>query len=167
MQSVQKGTAAEKAGIRGGNISGTIEGGQVAVGGDIIVSIDGKTVASSEDLANDIEAKKPGETVSIGLLRANGQRRLRTQDGERDARRTAQLRAEPEHARRLGRGPRPPGQPPLPRAERRRQPSRARDAGALRAVRARQPTAEGQDLRDHQPRTTPNWRSSWAPGRSG
>ncbi len=72
VQSVQKGTAAEKAGIRGGNISGSVEGGQVAVGGDIIVSIDGQAVASSEDLANDISAKKPGDTVSIGLLRATG-----------------------------------------------------------------------------------------------
>ncbi|HEY5044742.1 MAG TPA: trypsin-like peptidase domain-containing protein [Solirubrobacteraceae bacterium] len=72
VQSVQKGTAAEKAGIRGGNINGSVEGGQVAVGGDIIVSIDGKTVSSSEDLANDIDAKKPGDTVSIGLLRPNG-----------------------------------------------------------------------------------------------
>ena len=26
----------------------------------------------SEELANDIEAKKPGQTVSIGLLRATG-----------------------------------------------------------------------------------------------
>jgi S1-C subfamily serine protease len=72
VQSVQKGTAAEKAGIRGGNINGSIEGGQVAVGGDIIVSIDGKAVTSSEDLANDIGAKKPGDTISIGLLRATG-----------------------------------------------------------------------------------------------
>jgi S1-C subfamily serine protease len=72
VQSVQKGTAAEKAGIRGGNINGSIEGGQVAVGGDIVVSIDGKAVTSSEDLANDIGAKKPGDTISIGLLRATG-----------------------------------------------------------------------------------------------
>ncbi len=72
VQSVQKGTAAEKAGIRGGNISGSVEGGQVAVGGDIIVAIDGKTVTSSEDLANDIAAKKPGDTITVGLLRATG-----------------------------------------------------------------------------------------------
>jgi S1-C subfamily serine protease len=72
VQSVQKGTAAEKAGIRGGNINGSVEGGQVAVGGDIVVSIDGKAVTSSEDLANDISTKKPADTVSIGLLRANG-----------------------------------------------------------------------------------------------
>ena len=72
VQSVQKGTAAEKAGIRGGNISSNTEDGQVEVGGDIITSVNGKAVNSSEDLANDVEADKPGQTVSIGLLRANG-----------------------------------------------------------------------------------------------
>jgi S1-C subfamily serine protease len=72
VQSVQKGTAAEKAGIRGGNISGSTENGQVAVGGDIVVSVDGKAVSSSEELAGDIEAKKPGDTITIGLERANG-----------------------------------------------------------------------------------------------
>jgi S1-C subfamily serine protease len=69
---VQKGTPAEKAGIRGGTVSGSTEGGQVAVGGDIITSIDGKTVTSSEDVANDVQAHKSGETISIGVLRANG-----------------------------------------------------------------------------------------------
>jgi S1-C subfamily serine protease len=73
VQSVQKGTAAQKAGIRGGAVStGSGENGQVAVGGDIVVSIDGKAVGSSEELANDIEAKKPGDTLTVGLLRGNG-----------------------------------------------------------------------------------------------
>jgi S1-C subfamily serine protease len=72
VQSVQKGTPAEKAGIKGGTVSGSTEGGQVAVGGDIVVSIDGRAIAGSEDLANDISAKKPGDTISVGLLRGNG-----------------------------------------------------------------------------------------------
>jgi S1-C subfamily serine protease len=72
VQAVQKGTPAEKAGIRGGTVSSSTEGGQVAVGGDIITAIDGKAVASSEDLANDISAKKPGDTVTVGLLRGKG-----------------------------------------------------------------------------------------------
>ena len=72
VQSVQKGTPAEKAGIKGGTVSGSTENGQVAVGGDIITSIDGKAVASSEDLAEDVSAKKPGDKISVGLLRANG-----------------------------------------------------------------------------------------------
>jgi S1-C subfamily serine protease len=72
VQSVQPGTAAAKAGIRGGTVNSTVESGQVAVGGDIITSFDGKAVASSEDLANDVAAKKPGDSVTIGLRRANG-----------------------------------------------------------------------------------------------
>jgi len=72
VQSVQHGTPAEKAGIRGGNVSGNTENGSVAIGGDSIVSFDGKVVTSSEDLANDVASKKPGDTVTVGLLRANG-----------------------------------------------------------------------------------------------
>jgi len=72
VQSVQSGTPAEKAGIRGGNVNGTVEGSQVAVGGDIITSVNGHPVNSSEDLARVIGAKKPGDTVAVGLLRANG-----------------------------------------------------------------------------------------------
>ncbi|HTZ85348.1 MAG TPA: trypsin-like peptidase domain-containing protein [Solirubrobacteraceae bacterium] len=72
VQSVQNGTPADKAGIRGGTVNGSVENGQVAVGGDIITSFAGKTVTSSEDLSNDVSSKKPDDTVSIGLLRANG-----------------------------------------------------------------------------------------------
>ena len=72
VQSVQKGTPAEKAGIRGGNVNGSIENGQVAVGGDIVVEIDGKAVHSSEDLAADISAKHPGDKVTVGLYRGTG-----------------------------------------------------------------------------------------------
>ncbi len=53
-------------------MTGNTEGGEVAIGGDIIVKFDGKTVTSSEDLANDVDAKRPGDTVSIELLRPNG-----------------------------------------------------------------------------------------------
>ncbi len=72
VQSVQKGTAAAKAGIKGGAVSTNTENGQVAVGGDIIVSVDGKAIASSEELANAIEAHKPGETITLGLERGTG-----------------------------------------------------------------------------------------------
>jgi S1-C subfamily serine protease len=70
VQTVQQGTPAAKAGIRGGTI--TTENGQVAVGGDIVVSVDGKAVNSSEDLSNEIGSKKPGDTVTLAIKRANG-----------------------------------------------------------------------------------------------
>jgi S1-C subfamily serine protease len=71
VQSVQKGTPAAKAGIRGGTI--TTENGQIAVGGDIIVGIDGNPVNSSEELSNDIGAKKSGDVVKIELKHPKGQ----------------------------------------------------------------------------------------------
>jgi S1-C subfamily serine protease len=71
VESVQKGSPADKAGIKGGSTSAS-ETGSVAVGGDIIESIDGKTVASSEDLASIIAGKKPGESVTVGIRRADG-----------------------------------------------------------------------------------------------
>jgi S1-C subfamily serine protease len=72
VQKVEPGTAAANAGIHGGTINTTTEEGPVAVGGDIIVGIDGKKVTTSEELANDIEEKQPGNTVSVELERAIG-----------------------------------------------------------------------------------------------
>lgn len=72
VESVEPGTAAAKAGIRGGTVNTTTENGQVAIGGDIIVKLDGKEVASSEALASDIEEKKPGDKIGIELWRAKG-----------------------------------------------------------------------------------------------
>jgi len=69
--SVQSGTPAAKAGIKGGQAAGS-ESGDVSVGGDVIVGIDGKQVSSSEDVADDIAAKKPGEVVTVELQRPNG-----------------------------------------------------------------------------------------------
>jgi S1-C subfamily serine protease len=72
VEKVEGGTAAAKAGIHAGNLEVKIDGSEVAVGGDIIVGIDGKQVNSSPELASDIEAKKPGDKISVELLRATG-----------------------------------------------------------------------------------------------
>jgi putative serine protease PepD len=72
VEKVEAGTPAAKAGIHAGNVEAKINGNEVSVGGDIIVTFDGKKVTSSEDLAADVGAKKPGETVTVELLRASG-----------------------------------------------------------------------------------------------
>jgi S1-C subfamily serine protease len=72
VETVEAGTPAAKAGIRGGNVEAQISGGKVAVGGDIIVKIDGKAIASAEDLSALIASKKPGDTISIEVVRATG-----------------------------------------------------------------------------------------------
>jgi S1-C subfamily serine protease len=72
VETVEAGTPAAKAGIRGGNLEAQTSGGKVAVGGDIIVKVDGKTISSADDLTNLIGSKKPGETISVEVLRATG-----------------------------------------------------------------------------------------------
>jgi S1-C subfamily serine protease len=72
VETVEAGTPAAKAGIRAGNLEVEVSGSKVLAGGDIIVAVNGQKIASSEALASAIEPKKPGETVTIKLLRANG-----------------------------------------------------------------------------------------------
>jgi S1-C subfamily serine protease len=72
VEKVEAGSAADKAGIRAGNIEAKINGSEISVGGDIIVGFDGKQVTSAEDLASMVGAKKPGDAVTIELLRASG-----------------------------------------------------------------------------------------------
>jgi S1-C subfamily serine protease len=72
VETVEGGTPAAKAGIRGGNLEVQTSGGKVAVGGDIVVKVDQKAIASAEDLSNLIASKKPGDTISIEVLRATG-----------------------------------------------------------------------------------------------
>ncbi|HEY3829557.1 MAG TPA: trypsin-like peptidase domain-containing protein [Solirubrobacteraceae bacterium] len=72
VEKVEGGTAAAKAGIHAGNLEVKIAGSEVAAGGDIIVAIDGKQVKTSTELADVIGSKKPGDKISIKLLRANG-----------------------------------------------------------------------------------------------
>lgn len=72
VETVEAGTPAAKAGIRGGNLEVQVAGGKVAVGGDIIVKVEGKPIGSAEALSSAIGAKKAGDTISIELLRAVG-----------------------------------------------------------------------------------------------
>ncbi len=72
VETVEPGTPAAKAGIKAGNIEAQTPSGKVAVGGDIIVKADGKTITSAEDLSTFISTKKPGDTISVEVIRANG-----------------------------------------------------------------------------------------------
>ena len=92
--SAAKGGPAEKAGLRGFRLIREERrlGGFVQVRtrvdpsyADTIVSIDGKRVKTTDDLQTIIESKKPGDTVSVAILR-NGQKMnvpvVLTEDGE-------------------------------------------------------------------------------------
>jgi S1-C subfamily serine protease len=69
VQTVQPGSPAAKAGLRGGDAGATLDGSQLRLGGDVIKKIDGKDIKTMEQVLAVIAAKKPGDTVKIEYLR--------------------------------------------------------------------------------------------------
>ncbi|WP_158058185.1 S1C family serine protease [Halorussus halophilus] len=59
--------------LRGSTGTRQVDGLEVPVGGDVILSIDGQRINSAEDLGSVLTQKRPGETVTVTVLR-NGQR---------------------------------------------------------------------------------------------
>jgi S1-C subfamily serine protease len=66
---VQAGSAAAKAGLKGGTRTRTIQGAPFVVGGDIITKLDGQPLTGMDDLAAAIAQKQPGDTVTLTVLR--------------------------------------------------------------------------------------------------
>src|SRR4051794_33215405 len=66
---VEAGSPAAKAGLKAGTTQATIQGQTMTLGGDIITSIDGKDIHTFDDLSGGISAKKPGDTVQLGIYR--------------------------------------------------------------------------------------------------
>jgi putative serine protease PepD len=74
---VVEGSAAEKAGLRGGTDEVLSEGTTWVLGGDIIVEADGKQVRTFDQLRELIEGKDPGDKITLGISR-DGERRTVT-----------------------------------------------------------------------------------------
>jgi len=66
---VRPGTPAAEAGLRAATGRSTVDGQQVPTGGDVIVAFDGDDVTSSAALQSAVDAKQPGDEVSITVLR--------------------------------------------------------------------------------------------------
>lgn len=65
---VEPGGPADKAGLRGGNRTVTVDGEQVMVGGDIIVGLQGVPIYGS-NLQREILKYKPGDKLELEILR--------------------------------------------------------------------------------------------------
>jgi S1-C subfamily serine protease len=70
---VRPGTPADDAGIRAAEETRTVDGQEIPTGGDVIVAFDGADISSSAELQSAVDAKQPGDTVTITVLR-NGER---------------------------------------------------------------------------------------------
>jgi S1-C subfamily serine protease len=80
---VLSGTPAAKAGLRAATGSKIVDGQERPTGGDVIVEFDGEQVTSATALQSAVDAHRPGQTVSITILRDGSRRRLDVELGVR------------------------------------------------------------------------------------
>jgi S1-C subfamily serine protease len=71
IERVQSGTAAAKAGLKGGTTPTTVAGEDYTMGGDIIVGVNGSQVRTTEALRDVISAHKPGDRISLQVYRGS------------------------------------------------------------------------------------------------
>jgi S1-C subfamily serine protease len=74
----EAGTAARQAGLRGGDQASAVRYGRTIIygGGDIIVEVGGQKVASYSDLLGALEQTKPGEVVTVKVMRSGQEKTL-------------------------------------------------------------------------------------------
>ena len=66
---VRSGTPADKANLKAATSEKTVDGEPYSIGGDVITAIDGQKITASEELQREIDAKQPGDTISITYWR--------------------------------------------------------------------------------------------------
>jgi S1-C subfamily serine protease len=81
--SVQSGSPAAKAGIRGGQRQITLQDQVYVTGGDVITRIDGQAVTSNEQLSTLITSHKPGDQVTVTVARGPSTTTLKVTLGTR------------------------------------------------------------------------------------
>ncbi len=69
IEGVAEGSAAAKAGLRGGTTDVVVAGESHVLGGDVIVAMGGKRVGSTDELRDALASRKPGQTVDVQLHR--------------------------------------------------------------------------------------------------
>jgi S1-C subfamily serine protease len=67
---------AKKAGIKGGDTQVSIGGNDLVLGGDVITKIDGRAVATMQDVIKAVDAHKPGDQVTVDVLRGSSHKSI-------------------------------------------------------------------------------------------
>ncbi len=80
---VLPGTPAERGGLRAATGTRLVDGQERPTGGDVVVEFDGEKVTSATALQSAVDARRPGEKVSITVLRDGSRRTLEVTLGVR------------------------------------------------------------------------------------
>jgi S1-C subfamily serine protease len=81
VESVEEGTPAEEAGLRGSEIDEL--SGDLTRAGDVIVGINGEPVRSADDVVSAVAGMQPGDTAELEVYRGDDKRTVRVELGER------------------------------------------------------------------------------------
>ncbi|HVX68036.1 MAG TPA: PDZ domain-containing protein, partial [Bryobacteraceae bacterium] len=79
---VERGSAAEAAGLRGARRTAVIGNYEIPVGGDLIMNIDGRAVESRNALSRIMNRKRPGEFMELTVFRGGRTVKIRVKLGE-------------------------------------------------------------------------------------
>jgi S1-C subfamily serine protease len=82
IQRVKPGSAADRAGLRGGDQQAYVGNTPIMLGGDLIVAIDGQEVATPQDISAIMDRHQAGDTVSVTIVRGRRQMTLKLILGE-------------------------------------------------------------------------------------
>ena len=79
------GSPADDAGLKGSTGEDTFQLQQVKTGGDVVLAVDGKPVLENNDLSQLIAVHKPGDKVTLQILRDGGKQDVEVTLGSRPA----------------------------------------------------------------------------------
>lgn len=82
VMTVVPGSAAEKAGLRGGTQRALLGNIPILIGGDLIVAIDGRDVQDQQDMAHVLNNHRAGDTVTITFYRGRQKMNIKVTLGE-------------------------------------------------------------------------------------
>jgi serine protease Do len=81
VEQVQSGSLADTAGLRAGTKTVTINGQQIAVGGDIITAINGQSIANTDELVAALGQLTSNQELSLTILRNGTELQITIQSG--------------------------------------------------------------------------------------
>jgi len=80
---VLPGSPADRAGVRGGNLSVVVQGEEYLLGGDILTAINGSPIRSHSDYIMRVKTLRVGQRVKITVVREGQQREMTLTVAER------------------------------------------------------------------------------------
>ncbi|CAN5164019.1 trypsin-like peptidase domain-containing protein [soil metagenome] len=85
VQRVVPDSPADKAGIEAGDVTATVDGAQIRVGGDLITAVDGEPVTGMDDVIAAVNRIQPGDKLELTLVRKGDQRTVTVTLADRPA----------------------------------------------------------------------------------